>query len=93
MLVILNYIRLLKKQDPNWTRHLPTSASALVLLGSAVGYTEVDPPVNFGECYIKKLKEKTRWILNVEPLTGFSNRAPKKRGRPKRSSDDAAKGT
>ena len=78
---------LAKKQDPNWTRHLP-SQLRFGAAGSAVGYTELDPVINFGE-FISTSKGETM-DFDVEPLAD-SQQAPKKRGRPKKSNDDAAK--
>ena len=78
---------LAKKQDPNWTKNLPSNLR-FGAAGGAVGYTEVDPPVSFDEV----IAENTggRMQFEPEPLPD-SDQAPKKRGRPKKSNEDAAR--
>ena len=78
---------LAKKQDPNWTKSLP-SHLRFGTAGSAVGYTETDPVVSFDDVISHAKGEKMEFT--PEPLPDASQ-APKKRGRPKKSSDDMAK--
>lgn len=77
---------LAKTQDPDWTKALPAHLS----FNSAVtahGYHETDPLFSFDEI-IAHSKGETMDI-EVEPLPDTST--VKKRGRPKKSNDDAAK--
>ena len=79
---------LAKKQDPNWTRQLPPDLR-FGAAGGAFGYTEQDPLVSFDDV-ISHAKGENHMEFEPEPLPD-AQQAPKKRGRPKRSSDDAAK--
>ena len=78
---------LAKKQDPNWTRQLPAELR-FGAAGGAVGYTETDPVVNFDEVISSSTGVKMEF--EPEPLPD-AQQAPKKRGRPKKSNEDAAK--
>ena len=77
---------LAKKQDPNWTSQLPTDLR-FGAVGGAVGYSETDPLISFDEIISKAKGEQMEF--EPEPLPDASQ--AKKRGRPKRSNDDAAK--
>ena len=79
---------LAKKQDANWTSSLP-SELRFRAAGTAVGYTEVDPLVSFDEI-ISHNTESMDNVIELEPLPD-ATQATRKRGRPKRSGDDAAK--
>ena len=79
---------LAKKQDPNWTRQLPPDLR-FGAAGGAFGYTEQDPIVSFDDV-ISHAKGENHMEFEPEPLPD-AQQAPKKRGRPKRNSDDAAK--
>ena len=77
-----------KRQDASWTSKLP-SELRFRAAGSASGYTEVDPLVSFDDV-ISTHKESMDNVIELEPLPD-QTQAPRRRGRPKRSSDDAAK--
>ena len=77
---------LAKKQDSNWTSKLPISLR-FGAAGGAVGYTEADPLVSFDDI-ISSNKGETMEIT-PEPLPDAAQ--VKKRGRPKKSNEDAAK--
>ncbi len=77
---------LAKKQDPNWTSNLPSDLR-FGAVGGAVGYTETDPMVSFDEIISASKGEK----MDFEPEPLPDAQAVKKRGRPKKSSDDLAK--
>ena len=81
---------LAKRQDFAWTSKLPADLS-FGAVGSAVGYTEVDPQPDFEDVIMasvdKHIKEKS--MLEPEPLPDVS--VAKTRGRPKKSASDAAK--
>ena len=77
---------LAKKQDPNWTSKLPRDMR-FGASGGAVGYTETDPLVSFEEV-IRQAKGET---MQFEPEPLPDSKKVAKRGRPKKSSDDAAK--
>lgn len=80
---------LAKRQDLSWTSKLPAELS-FGAIGSAVGYTECDPQPDFADVIlaagVKPISEKN--MLEPEPLPDVS--VAKKRGRPKKSSSDAA---
>jgi len=78
---------LAKKQDPAWTKHLP-SELRFGAVGSAAGYTEVDPLVSFDEV-INIALNKPMNDIEIEPLPDTS--VVKKKGRPKKTDDDLAK--
>ena len=78
---------LAKKQDPSWTRHLPPELR-FGAAGGAVGYTEADPVISFEE--VISHNKGVHMDFEPEPLPD-AKQAPKKRGRPKKSSDDLAK--
>ena len=78
---------LAKKQDPNWTKGLPPDLR-FGAVGGAVGYTESDPEISFDEL-ISYTKGETMDI-EPEPLPD-TQQVSKKRGRPRKSNDDAAK--
>ena len=81
---------LAKKQDPNWTSQLPAHLR-FGAAGSAVGYTEFDAIPDFDEVISQAVttKENTN-MFEPEPLPDV-NVTPIRRGRPKKSSSDAAK--
>ena len=80
---------LCKKQDYSWTSKLPGHLR-FGAQGSAVGYTEIDPQPDLSTVIMtavdKKPKEKN--MIEPEPLPDVS--VAVKRGRPKKSSSDAA---
>ena len=80
---------LAKKQDPNWTAKLPMELRFRAA-GSAVGYTETDPLVSFDDI-IEHNKETMDNLIEFEPLPDHDQAPRGRRGRPKKSSDDAAK--
>ncbi len=77
---------LAKKQDINWTRNLPSNLSFRAA-GAAVGYTEVDPIVDLDSILDSKQPDQSDPI--PEPLPDAQQ--VKRKGRPKRTNDDAAK--
>jgi len=79
---------LAKKQDPSWTSKLP-SELRFRAAGSAVGYTETDPLVSFDDV-INNHSQSMDNVIELEPLPDAAQ-ATRKRGRPKKSSSDAAK--
>ena len=79
---------LAKKQDPDWAKKLPDNLR-FGALGAAAGYTEFDPIHNFDE-YINTIEPKMQPDdIDVEPIP--DTQQVKRRGRPKKSSDDLAK--
>ena len=78
---------LAKKQDPNWTSRLPSELK-FGAVGGAVGYTETDPLVSFDDV-ISHAKGGNNMEFEPEPLP--DSKEVKRRGRPKKSSEDAAK--
>jgi len=81
---------LAKKQDPNWTSHLPAHLR-FGAVGSAVGYTEFDPQPDFDDVFASNISTpEENNMLEPEPLPDVSV-VSIKRGRPKKSSSDAAK--
>tara|TARA_R100001224_G_scaffold113906_1_gene102128 strand:+ start:8732 stop:10957 length:2226 start_codon:yes stop_codon:yes gene_type:complete len=80
---------LAKKQDADWVRKLPDHLR-FGAVGSAVGYTEFDPLPNLDELINNYTGDTMQnQGLEPEPLPDVSQ--AKKKGRPKKSSDDAAK--
>ena len=79
---------LAKKQDPNWTRQLP-SELAFRAAGSAAGYTEVDPLMDFDNFLGGKMNAQPDNVVELEPLPDVQQ--AKRRGRPKKNGDDLAK--
>ena len=79
---------LAKKQDPDWTKKLPSSLR-FGAAGGASGYTEFDPLPDLDELINTFKGEKMGEVVELEPLP--DSQAVKKRGRPKKSSDDMAK--
>ena len=81
---------LAKKQDYSWTSKLPSNLR-FGAVGTAVGYTEVDPQPDFEDVIMssvgKQIKETN--MIEPEPLPDVS--VAKTRGRPKKSSSDQAK--
>tara|TARA_Y100001963_G_scaffold98609_1_gene135694 strand:+ start:1206 stop:3425 length:2220 start_codon:yes stop_codon:yes gene_type:complete len=77
---------LAKKQDINWTRNLPANLSFRAA-GAAVGYTEVDPIVDLDT--VLEPNQSSNSDPVPEPLPDVQQ--VKRKGRPKRSNDDAAK--
>ena len=78
---------LAKKQDPNWTKKLPQELWFRAA-GTAAGYSEVDPDI----CFDDVISQNTQPMDNVIPLEPLPDMpVAKKRGRPKKSDDDAAK--
>ena len=76
---------LAKKQDSNWTSKLPANLR-FGAVGGAVGYTETDPLVSFDDVISHAKGEPMEF--EPEPLP---DARVVKRGRPKKSNDDAAK--
>ena len=79
---------LAKKQDPNWTRQLPPELRFRAA-GSAVGYTEVDPLMDFDNFLGGTMNAQPDNVVELEPLPDVQQ--VKKRGRPKKNTDDLAK--
>ena len=80
---------LAKKQDPNWTKRLP-SELRFGAAGSAAGYTEFDPLVSFDDIITTALeKPMNDNVIELEPLPDAQQ--AQRRGRPKKSGDDMAK--
>ena len=79
---------LAKKQDPDWTRKLPSNLR-FGAAGSAAGYTEFDPVPDLDELINTHKGEKMGDVIEMEPLP--DTQQVKRRGRPKKSSDDMAK--
>tara|TARA_X000001382_G_scaffold39448_1_gene26403 strand:- start:1033 stop:3258 length:2226 start_codon:yes stop_codon:yes gene_type:complete len=77
---------LAKKQDPNWTSSLPAHLS-FSATSNASGYNETDPLLNFDEIISHSKGES----MDFEPEPLPDTKDVKKRGRPKKSNDDAAK--
>ncbi len=77
---------LAKKQDANWTSRLPSNLR-FGAAGNASGYTETDPVISFDEVISHAKGEH----MDFEPEPLPDTKEVKKRGRPKRSNDDAAK--
>ena len=78
---------LAKKQDPSWTSKLP-SELRFRASGTAVGYNETYPLASFDDV-ISHNKETMDNVIELEPLPDAQQ--VKRRGRPKRTNDDAAK--
>ena len=79
---------LAKKQDIGWTRQLPDHLK-FGAVGTATGYTEVDPICSFDDIITNRTEKPMGEIIPIEPLP--DTEIVKRRGRPKKSSDDAAK--
>ena len=79
---------LAKRQDPNWTRQLP-SELRFRAAGTAVGYTEVDPLMDFDNYLGEKMSAELDNVIEFEPLPDVQQ--AKRRGRPKKNGDDLAK--
>ena len=77
---------LAKQQDANWTSHLPAALS-FSTVGTASGYSETDPLFNFDEIISHSKGEP----MDFEPEPLPDTTEVKRRGRPKKSNDDAAK--
>lgn len=78
---------LAKKQDPNWTKKLPSDL-AFRAAGAAAGYTEFDPVADLDN-FLPSIGKSMNDTVDVEPLP--DTQQVKRRGRPKKSSDDLAK--
>lgn len=78
---------LAKKQDPDWTNKLPTDLQFRAA-GGAAGYTEYDPVTDLDN-FLKLTGANMGEIVELEPLP--DTQQAKRRGRPKKSSDDLAK--
>ena len=80
---------LCKKQDYSWTSKLP-SELRFGAVGTAVGYTEVDPQPDLSSVIMTAVSKQTtgKNMIEPEPLPDVS--VAKTRGRPKKSSSDAA---
>ena len=78
---------LAKKQDPAWTSKLPHELRFRAA-GSAVGYDEVDPLVSFDQVLVHNTETMDN-VIELEPLPDAQQ--VRRRGRPKRTNDDAAK--
>ena len=81
---------LAKKQNASWTSFLPDHLR-FGAVGTAVGYTEFDPTFDLDEYFsaTEKKPTMTAEVIELEPLP--DTQKVQKRGRPKKSSDDAAK--
>ena len=79
---------LAKKQDPQWTKALPDHLR-FGAVGSALGYTEFDPSPDLDQIISQNTETTNMHDVEIEPLPDIS--LVKKRGRPKKGSDDAAK--
>ena len=79
---------LCKKQDPAWTRQLPPELRFRAA-GGAAGYTEFDPMPDMDQLIANYTGEKMGDVIELEPLP--DTQQVKRRGRPKKSNDDAAK--
>ena len=79
---------LAKKQDPSWTKHLPSDLR-FGAAGSAAGYTEFDPLVSFDDVINIALEKPMNSDVELEPLPDTAS--VKKKGRPKKTDDDLAK--
>lgn len=77
---------LAKQQDANWTSRLPASLR-FGAAGNASGYTETDPLVSFDDVISTAKGEN----MDFEPEPLPDSKQVKKRGRPRKSDDDAAK--
>ena len=77
---------LAKQQDANWTSRLP-AALRFGAAGNASGYTETDPLVSFDDVISNAKGEN----MDFEPEPLPDSKQVKKRGRPRKSDDDAAK--
>ena len=81
---------LAKKQDANWTSQLPGHIR-FGAVGRAVGYTEFDEQPDFDEVISTVITTpENKNMFEPEPLPDV-NVTPIRRGRPKKSSSDAAK--
>ena len=89
---------LCKKQDSQWTRQLP-SHLRFGAVGTAAGYGEFDPQPEF-DYVLNTLTSTKKPNMTatksvdeniIEPLPDMTQAPVKKRGRPKKSSDDLAK--
>ena len=78
---------LAKKQDAAWTSKLPHELRFRAA-GSAVGYDEVDPLVSFDQVLVHNTETMDN-VIELEPLPDAQQ--VRRRGRPKRTNDDAAK--
>ena len=82
--------KLAKKQNADWTKHLPVHLS-FSQTGAAAGYSEVDPVIDIDAVLDKsKLMNQPSNIVDFPEPVPDSSEAPKKRGRPKKNSSDAA---
>ena len=81
-----------KRQDPYWTRKLPESLR-FGAAGTAVGYSEADPVIDFDQVIVHNTVRKNEVIMQEEDNCPSRCRRclSQKRGRPKRSNDDAAR--
>lgn len=77
---------LAKQQDASWTSRLPASLR-FGAAGNASGYTETDPLVSFDDVISTAKGEN----MDFEPEPLPDSKQVKKRGRPRKSDDDAAK--
>ena len=80
---------LAKKQDPNWTKQLP-SHLRFTSTGSAAGYNEQDPVVDLDNV-IDKTNMTASNIVDFPEPSPDTEIAPKKRGRTKRDPSESAK--
>ena len=78
---------LAKKQDPDWTQKLP-SELRFRAAGAAAGYSEFDPVTDLDN-FLTNKETNMGDIVELEPLPDVQQ--VKKRGRPKKTSDDLAK--
>ena len=79
---------LAKKQNPNWTQLLPPELRFRAA-GSAVGYTEFDPLLDLDNLIGGTMNSQVDNVVALEPLPDMPQ--AKRKGRPKKTNDDAAK--
>ena len=79
--------RFAKEQDPDWTKK-PAKELSFGAVGKRWLYTRLDPLDSFDEITNQRLR-RSLWRFQPEPLPDAKE--VKKRGRPKKSNDDAAK--
>ncbi len=79
---------LAKKQDPDWTSKLPVDLK-FGAAGGASGYTEFDPVTDLDNFLSSTGAKNMGEVVELEPLP--DTQQVKRRGRPKKSSDDLAK--
>ena len=79
---------LAKKQDPNWTRQLPSNLR-FSSTGAAAGYSEQDPIVDLDSVIDKSTMTQSN-VLDFPEPTPDAQVVPKSKGRKKKTNSDAA---